>query len=144
MASKIHQMLVGLISRKMRELGFSIVAFDGSDYLFNGQKLKMPPTIIRHRPDIVGYNFETKSVCLGEAKTSGDLFSKRTKEQLLDYASVALISCPIPINVIIGIPKNSEPDLIKLFKELKIMGKDNISYIWLPEELSGDGGEDTI
>ena len=135
MPSRLHQMIIGLIGRKMREKGYTIVAFDGNDYLFDGQKLNIPPLVKRHRPDIIGLKFETREVCVGEAKTREDLFSQRTKEQLLDYASTKGVLTGKNAEIIIGIPKLAEKDLIKLLKELKLFGKDFISYIWLPEEL---------
>lgn len=135
MPTRLHQMIVGLIGRKMREKGYTVISFDGNDYLFDGHKLNVPPLIKRHRPDIIGFKFETKEVCVGEAKTKEDLFSHRTKEQLLDYASTRGVSTRKNIEIIIGIPKSAEGDLIKLLKELKLFERDFISYIWLPEEL---------
>jgi hypothetical protein len=132
-------MLVGLIARKMHEKGYEIVAFDGNEYLFDGQKLNVPPKIKRHRPDIVGFNFETKEVCIGEAKTREDLLSQRTEEQLLDYSATKQISTDRPIEVILGIPMAAEKDLIELIKRLNLSGKNFISYIWLPEELVDNG-----
>ena len=139
MPSKLHQMIVGLIGRKMREKGYDIVAFDGNEYLFDGQKINIPPSIKRHRPDIVGFKFETKEICVGEAKTSKDLFSKRTKEQLLDYSNIKGLSTGKHIEIILGIPKSAEGDLIRLLSELNLFEKDFISYIWLPEELVDNG-----
>lgn len=139
MPTKLHQMIVGLIGRKMREKGYDIVAFDGNEYLFDGQKINIPPSIKRHRPDIVGFKFETKEICVGEAKTSKDLFSKRTKEQLLDYSNIKGLSTGKHIEIILGIPKSVEGDLIRLLSELNLFEKDFISYIWLPEELVDNG-----
>ena len=141
MPTKLHQMIVGLIGRKMREKGYDIVAFDGNEYLFDGQKINIPPSIKRHRPDIVGFKFETKEICVGEAKTSKDLFSKRTKEQLLDYSNIKGLSTGKHIEIILGIPKSAEGDLIRLLSELILFEKDFISYIWLPEELVDNGSK---
>lgn len=141
MPKKLHQMIVGLIGRKMREKGYDIVAFDGNEYLFDGQKINIPPSVKRHRPDIVGFKFETKEICVGEAKTSKDLFSKRTKEQLLDYSNIKGLSTGKHIEIILGIPKSAEGDLIRLLSELILFEKDFISYIWLPEELVDNGSK---
>lgn len=139
MPTKLHQMLIGLIGRKMREQGYDIVAFDGTEYLFDSQKVRLPPTIIRHRPDIVGFKIVTKEVCVGEAKTKRDLLSKRTAEQLLDYASTKGFSTGKFIKVILGIPKSAEVDLINLLQRLNLLSRDSISYVWLPEELVDNG-----
>jgi len=57
------------------------------------------------------------------------------QEQLLDYSTTKGLTTGKNIEIIIGIPKSAEILLIKLLKELKLLGKDFISYIWLPEEL---------
>lgn len=141
MPTRLHQMLIGLITRRMNENGFYIVACDGNDYYCNGENIRLPPAIIRHRPDILGYNFETKSVCIGEAKTHEDLKSKRTREQLLDFSNIISRSSSLPTELIIGIPKESENDLLELLQELKLLNHKNISYVWMPKELCEDGGE---
>ena len=138
MPTKAHQMIIGLIGRKMKKKGYDIVAFDGKEYLFGGKVLEFPPVIKRHRPDLLGYNFKTKRVCIGEAKTGNDLFSKRTIEQLIDYASVKQKSTSKYIEVIIGILKSSEQNLLKLLKKLSLDKNENISFIWLPDELIND------
>jgi len=135
MPSRLHQMIVGLIGRKMRERGYEIVAFDGNEYMFDGQEVKIPPAIGRHRPDIIGYDFETKGICVGEAKTQGDLSSSRTREQLHDYSTVRMHSDGQNMEIILGIPKSAENDLIRLLKRLGLYGKNYISYVWIPEDL---------
>ncbi len=129
-------MLVGLIGRKMREEGYEIVAFDGNEYLFDGRELNVPPQVRMHRPDIVGFKFETKEVCVGEAKTREDLFSERTKEQLLDYSATKGLSTGKHIEILLGIPESAREDLMRLLQRLNLSGKEFISYIWLPEELA--------
>lgn len=128
-------MLVGLIGRKMREKGYVIVAFDGNEYLFDGQKLNLPLQIKRHRPDIIGIRFETKEICIGEAKSQNDLFSTRTSEQLQDYSATKGFSSDRPVEIILGIPESAKSDLMKLLKKLGLSNKTFISYVWLPEEL---------
>jgi hypothetical protein len=132
-------MLVGLIGRKMREKGYEIVAFDGNEYCFDGRKLNVPTQVRRHRPDIVGFKFETKEVCVGEAKTREDLFSERTKEQLLDYSTTRGLSTGEHIEILLGIPESAREDLMGLLQRLNLSGKKFISYIWLPEELAENG-----
>ena len=102
MPSRMHQMLVGLIARKMREKGYEIVAFDGKDYLFDGQTLPVPPSVGRHRPDILGVRLRTREICVGEAKTGEDLKSRRTANQLSDYARTTTVTADKPVEVIWG------------------------------------------
>jgi len=141
MPSKFHQMIVGLIGRKMREKGYSIVAFDGDEYLFDGQKLNIPFVIKRHKPDIIGFKYDTREICVGEAKTREDLFSKRTREQLLDYSMAKSLTSGKNIEIIVGIPKSAEKDFSKILKGLDLDGKEYISLICLPEDLIEYGRE---
>ena len=128
-------MLVGLIARKMREKGYEIVAFDGNEYLFDGQNLPMPSTVGKHRPDIVGYRFESKDVCVGEAKTHRDLQSERTKRQLIDYSQTRTLTNNRQIEIIIGIPQSAIENLMNLFDKIGLGTRKSISYVWIPEEL---------
>lgn len=138
MPSRIHQMLVGLIGRKMREKGYEIVAFDGNDYLFDGVKLETPPAVGKHRPDILGYRFETGDICIGEAKTAGDLSSRRTKQQLIDFSNATVQSTGNPVEVIIGIPKSAESRFLDLLHSLDLQCLKSITYVWMPEVLADE------
>jgi hypothetical protein len=57
----------------------------------------------------------------------------------LDYFSTTGLSTGKHIEIILGIPKSAEEELIKLLRESNLLGKDFISYIWLPEELIDNG-----
>lgn len=142
MPSKMHKMLVDLIGRKMYEQGYLPVAFDGKNYVIQGEQVHVPPTIGRHRPDVIGINRNTKVLCIGEAKSKNDLFSERTKEQLLDYSNVIGFTSRQKFQLIIGIPQNAENYLLRLMSNLSIDGLQNVSYIVLPEELVEIGQED--
>jgi len=134
MASKSHQMIAGLIVRKMREKGFRIVSFDGDEALINCTPLKIPPRVGRHRPDVIGVDLKSKRICIGEAKTPQDLDSKRTKEQLRDYAYL-ITDFKSRFEFIIGIQKSSENKVKRILRELGIENSKDVSYVWIPEEL---------
>lgn len=94
MASEKHQFIMDCIIRKMRYLGYEPVCVDGKSTLVSS--LKIPPKIIRHRPDIIGVNIQNR-LCIGEAKTENDVLSKRTHEQIIDYQAVGactILACP--------------------------------------------------
>ncbi len=135
MPSTIHQKLIGLIARKMQQFNFEIIAMDGKDYSFDGVKLTIPPTILRHRPDLLGIHLNTKTLCVGEAKTTSDLKSKRTKEQLEDYSQVRTLSNNEPLRIIIGIPQSAVNDLESLIRMNDRIDSKHLTYVWLPEEL---------
>lgn len=134
MPSRAHQLISGLIVRKMREKGYIIVAFDGNEKIISDISLKATPVIKRHKPDILGIDFNNKKICIGEAKTEEDLNAKRTKEQLCDYFSLANNSNK-SFELIIGIPGSAELQLSKLLNSLGIKESANISHVFMPNPL---------
>ncbi len=138
MPSKAHRMLVDLIARKMRDDGYLPVAYDGRNLVLEGQIIHIPPRVGRHRPDVIGINPSTRSLCIGEAKTSEDLRSKRTQEQLLDYSKIIGRSSGQIADLIIGVTKDAEASLTKILAELGLSNSLNVKYIVLPEELVDD------
>ena len=134
MAGKAHQKIAGIITRKMRQKGYEIVCYDGKDGLISNVALNTPPSIKKHRPDILGFNPSDNSLCIGEAKTWSDLGSKRTRQQFLDFSSAKTRNNQM-VELIIGIPKSSENELKQLLSELNINNNPNVSYVWVPDEL---------
>jgi len=132
MASNQHQFILGLINRKIFEYGFSIVFLDGKVSGAFHQKFKFPPSILRHRPDVIGIN-ENGYICIGEAKTKNDLFNKRTKEEFLDFSNYEINgkSCLL----IIGIPSSSYNDLNILLNKLELHNNSNIEILSIPDEI---------
>ena len=132
MASKQHQFIVGLINRKICEYGFKILFIDGHVSGAFEKKYEMPPKILRHRPDVIGIN-DNGNICIGEAKTSNDISSNRTKEEILDFST-----CEFNGNkcsLIIGIPKSSQIDLENLLIKLSIQNNINIEILSIPDEI---------
>lgn len=119
----------------MHDKGYIPVAYDGKNYLVDGENIPIPPKIGRHRPDVIGINIETKVLCIGEAKTTSDLSSGRTREQFSDYANIIGFTSGQKFELIIGIPTMAESALLKLMPSLSLNGLKNVSYILLPEEL---------
>jgi len=136
MASEKHQIIAGLIARKMRQEGYEIISFDGNEKIVSDIALHIPPYISRHRPDIIGVDFESKKLCIGEAKTNLDLKELRTKEQFLDFSGITAKGAPVKL--IIGIPQSAENILLDLLCKIKLTKNPNISYIWVPDELLED------
>jgi hypothetical protein len=128
-------MLVDLIARKMRQNGYTIVALEGSLLsLPESEKMPIPWTIKRHRPDVIGINLNSIKVCIGEAKTSDDLFSERTASQLTDFAQIIGKSGQ-KTELVIGVPLRSEGKLRELLRRLNVP-EQGLSVVVLPEELA--------
>lgn len=144
MASTDHQLILGLVVRKMREKGYEIISFDGNEKIISDISLKVPFTIRKHAPDVIGVNIRNKKICIGEAKTLTDLDSKRTKEQFRDYSSLYAKDSKEECELIIGIPKSAENKLLKLLDSLHINSNPNVSYVWMPDEFLPKNGRSTI
>lgn len=142
MASKNHQRIIGIIVRKMRQKEYEVVSFEGKEKIISDIDLRIPPKIIRHRPDVIGVNFKNNKLCIGEAKTGADLVTRRTQEQFSDFSDV-LVRVDNSAELIIGIPKSAEPELIKLLQKLNLLENPNVSYVWMPDDLL-DGDEEEL
>ena len=83
-ASKAHDLIVALITKKLIDSGYEIVAIESSlDWLF-GDGFRLPPAVVLHRPDVLGIRDRQPFLAIGDAKTVHDLGTRRTAEQLRD------------------------------------------------------------
>lgn len=135
MASRAHQFLAMCVLRKIREKGYEIIAFEGDYTKVDTIPFQIPPQIINHRPDVLGIKRETLDLCIGEAKTTKDLFTKRTKEQISNYVSLMSSHLFNNCELIIGIPQSAEKAFKKLLVNLNIFNVKNLSYLLIPEKL---------
>ena len=132
MASSKHNFIVSAISRKIRKDNFNIIYFDGKYQDVDTKKFDIPPKIINHRPDIIG-EIENKFFCIGEAKTEADLFTERTKNQIIDFFS--LISINDTNKLFLGIPLSAKKDLEKLLANIGLLYQKQIDIIYIPDNL---------
>ncbi|MBS3910066.1 MAG: hypothetical protein KGZ93_10685 [Actinobacteria bacterium] len=135
MASQKHQFIVGLVIKKIRQAGYEITAVDGKYPGLLGDKLPTPPTVLRHRPDVVGIN-EAGQVCIGEAKTEEDAFSKRTIEQIDDFSMLELngFLCELTI----GVPADIKTAFVSLLRSYGFISRKNINVFYVPSEIISD------
>jgi hypothetical protein len=132
MAGTKHQFILGLVVKLMREQGISIVGVDGKYPGLFGEKITIPPQILRHRPDIIGIR-DTGQICIGEAKTENDITSSRTYSQIQDFTSIELNGQTC--DVFIGIPKISEAKFKKSMIKLGLFECTNITVLYIPDEI---------
>ncbi len=135
MAGKRHQFILGLVIKKIRDDGFTIVSIDGNCAGAFGNKTELPPKILRHRPDVIAIN-DDGQICIGEAKTENDIDNIRTSEEIHDYVKTELNGKPC--FVVIGIPRSSISDLIKVFLKIGISEFNNIFILQVPNEIIND------
>lgn len=139
MASSQHQLICGLLVRKMATCGYDLLYFDGvvRDGYF--KEYPIPPSIGRHRPDCISINKNGKMV-IGEAKTVDDLSSKRTYEELLDYTTVCK-NDPSYERVFIGYPIEGELYFEQLCNKLPEINRDFIVPMKYYSDLDDDDDE---
>lgn len=132
MASEKHDFIVSAIVRKIRQDGFKILYLDGKYQDIDSNKYSIPPKIINHKPDIVAIK-EDEFFCIGEAKTTNDIFSKRTKNQIRDFLSLVRTN---PQNkLFLGVPLKAKDTLHRLLLELDLHQDGQIETIYIPEGL---------
>jgi len=131
-AGKKHQFILGLIIKKIREDGFTIISIDGSCSGSFGDKTSLPPKIIRHRPDVIAIK-ENGLICIGEAKTDNDINSIRTYEQLIDYTNTEINGKRC--HVILGVPKSSMGVLKKYLYKNGLIENDKLFVLYVPDEI---------
>ncbi|NPE28628.1 hypothetical protein HNV12_11795 [Methanococcoides sp. SA1] len=132
MASEAHQFMLILLARKMKSLDFEPIAYDGDSYKIGTLKLKVPPTIHNHRPDIIGINIDNE-FCVGEVKTENDIFSERTKQQLIDFSKKN--------KFIICTTSSAQEKLVQKLNRLGLLFNKNIEMLIVPDELIPDDEE---
>ena len=137
MASRAHQFLADSVARKMYQEGYEIVGFEGENST-EIVKLKLPPKILRHRPDLIGV--KTQSIAIGEAKTASD-FTSRTKEQLLDFTDNTEWQKGVEKKVFFGIPMSIEEKFKELVKDLGISTKE-LFILSIPDRLLPQDNEE--
>jgi hypothetical protein len=137
MASRAHQFIADMVSRKMYQEGYEVVAFEGENSM-EMVKLHIPPRILRHRPDLIGV--KDQSIAIGEAKTADD-FSSRTREQLLDFTFKEDSQNDVNKEVYFGIPMSIEEKFRDLMGELGISNGD-ITILAIPDRLLPQDNEE--
>lgn len=135
MAGNRHQFILGLVIKKMREWGATVYGVDGNYPGLFGDKISLPPQIMRHRPDAIGVKVDGQ-ICIGEAKTENDITNNRTYEQLQDFSSVELNGklC----EVFVGIPQTGEDLFNRRLERWGLNGLQNIHVLIVPEEIIND------
>lgn len=131
MATKQHQRILALVTKRMAQLGYEVVSCDGPLESFGRLSRTLPGVLGRHRPDALGRAADG-SLCVGEAKTADDALSRRTREQLEDYLS------PNPDGyhrVILGYPRSADRVVRSLLEGMGAADLPQLILLPVPDEL---------
>jgi hypothetical protein len=118
----------------MCEQGYELVALECSFSWLFGDDFRLPPSIIVHRPDVVGVRKDPPLICIGEGKTRNDLHSKRTRRQLKDFADAPVRGIPNGCGVVVAIPDDCETTFDHMLASLGIAA-DRIKVLPIPRVL---------
>jgi len=132
MASRAHDFIVALVARKVLTLGFQIVYLEGSYCRLVSDSARIPPRIIRHRPDVIGID-SCGADCIGEAKTTGDLGSQRTREELEDYSRLLALSASNAL--VVGYPTESHSAVLALLASVGLAPGPTVHLLRVPSAL---------
>ncbi len=132
MPGSVHKFLVQLLIPRVVSLGYRVVASDQSYYTLGKTNIPSPPAVARHRPDILGLRNTPPIFCIGEAKTVGDLRTRHTRQQLVDFVSV------IDSHVIIAIPAGGLSILRTVLEEEGLVFGPHLECLPVPEVLLPD------
>ena len=129
MPSAEHNFLVQMLIPKVRSRGYHIVATDTHYFQLGPLRLRRPPALVRHQPDLVGIRHSPPRLVIGEAKIGSDLRTRHTREQLSDYARLH------DAILIVAIPEAARSAYEKLANEIGISHLRHVSCLLVPEEL---------
>ena len=133
MASEKHQIIAGIVARKMKEMGYSIVAFDGKSFWIGEKEIHIPLALVKHRPDLIGINANNE-ICIGEAKTTIDITTKRTRRQLIDFSNIKSKS-DREVMFFVGTPLSGKQLILNIIQEVGLKNKNNLVIITVPDIL---------
>jgi len=128
MATRAHQFIADLLAQRMRLDGYEVVSFDG--YSETEGDLKLPPTIKRHRPDLIG--LKKGFLVIGEAKTAGDI-GARTREQIEDYVDCAKNIKETKLIIYLGVPLSAKNQVKKIVENVR--GNNYVVTLGVPDRL---------
>lgn len=135
MASSVHQSLLLWAARRMSMDGFIVSGFDGSadrGGRFNG--LPSPFLLGGRRPDAWGADESGSLLAFAEAKSAGDIGTRRTLDQLRIFGAVRTkrgALCPLYI----AVPREAAPALDQVLLAAGLASARNVVRIHVPEIL---------
>ena len=140
MASEQHQMICGLLVRKMANLGYTnLIAFDGEIRDGYFREYPRPVPIGRHRPDCIATNLQGKKA-IGEGKTSSDIYSDRTRDEIIDFTTACLIDNDYDL-LFLGYPRSCQLEIQKIIFQIPEINRKKIVHLKYSIELDDQNEE---
>lgn len=131
MAGRDHQRILALVTRRMQQMGFQVIAREGPVDELASTAFDLPQRVGRHRPDAIGVGPDSQ-LCIGEAKTSGDMQAARTREQLEDYLCAGEHDYPL---VVLGFPRSCAGEVHRLLRSIGAIDCPQLTLLPVPDEL---------
>jgi len=126
-----HQRILAILLKRMKQRGFMPLAVDGPTECLGGPEPASPVAFGRHRPDAVGTATDGR-MCIAEAKTSNDITSRRTREQLEDYLVASDVGYAL---VLFGYPRSADLVVQNLLASIGASACPQLELIPVPDDL---------
>jgi hypothetical protein len=134
-----HQWLVTWIARKMMFDGYLIGGFDGpAPHGFVWNALPRPFELHGVRPDVWGINVSTGALAVGEAKTSNEVDTQHTREQLRVYSRLRRRVGHDICRLYFAIPRSTVFALDRVLLDVKAFGSARLVRLHVPDCLLED------
>lgn len=133
MSGKDHRFLVRELIVLAQRWNYRVLSSDGRYDLLGPAVSALPAKVLRHQPDLLAIRESMPRLFIGEAKTSQDVGTRRSREQLLDFSSV-----PDALTVF-AVPSRSAARLRAIIRELGLREDEALKCVAVPEELIGNG-----
>jgi hypothetical protein len=134
--SSAHQWLLVWAARRMVGDGFVVSGFDGSaprDRTWSA--LPAPFTLNGVRADAWGQRPSDGRIAFGEAKTSRDVKTAHTRQQLVMLGHTRMKGSVLPCPVYIAIPRSAAYDLDRVLIDVGLIRAKNIIRLHIPDVL---------
>lgn len=129
MPSRVHRLLVQMMVPRLHALGYRVIASDQHYHQLGPPRLGLPPTIVRHQPDLVGVRPNAPRLCIGEAKTAADLRTRHTRDQISDFSHQS------DAMLVVAFPAGASAIFEHVLLELGLMTTDRLEGLPVPEAL---------
>lgn len=125
--------------------GFLIVACDGSMSQGGGwNALAPPPEVMRLRPDACGIDPTTGHLAFGEAKTSQDIDTGHTRQQLRVFAQLVHRRDKARCRLYLAVPRSGTVILDHVLGEIGLLGARHVVRLHIPDCFIAENSHERI
>lgn len=141
MPGRQHQALLLWAVRRMTADGFVVAGFDGvADRGGSFNALPTPFSLAGRRPDAWAAKDGGRLIAFAEAKSAGDILSRRTLSQLRTFGAVRMKDGASLCPLYVAVPREAAPMLDEALRSAGLISARNVIRIHVPEVLLTETG----